>query len=172
MPIPYHRIPHTTAAPLAAYLLVTVGRSAKELLAGLLVIDGRGQPVEFVHNSIEVPSGLLWPEPGVEAAGSAALAHSLFEACRAEPDLLVVEEGLGTPQYVRTNVAPLIPTCVVSPPESSGVNEFAWVNDAPSQGAPATLLLRELVERGFLREPFERVRRALAETYGTAQPET
>lgn len=172
MPIPYHRVPHSAAAPVAAYLLVTSGRSVKELLAGLLVIDGRGQPVEFVHNSIEVPSGLLWPEPGVEAAGSAALAHSLFEACRADPDLLVVEEGLGTPQYLRASVAPLIPTCVVSPPESSGVNEYAWVNDAPSQGSPASLLMRELVERGFLHEPFDRIRRALAERYGIAQPET
>jgi len=128
--------------------------------------------VEFVHNNIEVPSGLLWPEPGVEAAGSAALAHSLFEACQASPDLLVIDEGFGPADYIRRIVAPLVPTCAVSPSQSSDVHSYAWVNDAPQQGASAALLMQELVERGFLYEPFERIRRALADTYGMIETAT
>ncbi len=172
MPIPYHRVPPSTSGPLAAYLLSTAGKTPKELLGGLLVIDGRGQPVEFVHNCIEVPSGLLWPAPGVEAAGFAALAHSLFEACRAQPDLLVIEHGLGTPHYIREKVAPLIPTCIVSQSQEDNPSTYAWVNEAPAIGTSAHLLIEELAERGFLHEPFDRIRRALAETYGTNEPGT
>jgi hypothetical protein len=135
---------------------------------GLLVLDGRGQPLEFVHNSIVVPTGFLWPEGTVRNAAIAALSQSLCEACRQEPLLLLCDPSVGSPEFCRQELAPMVPCALVRPGEGSLPPECAWVNTPPSDGSSQAALLEELKARHFLLEPFSRVRKGLREAYPEA----
>src|SRR5437016_2190181 len=138
MPVPYRKTPRVAEFGLAAYLDILWLPPDRAFYGGLLVIDGKGQPQEFVHNTLAAPSGLLWPEEKVRLLGTTMLAHSLFDACRREPDLLVGLASLGTPDYCRTEIAPSIPFAQVTPPREGLPAEWSWINDPPSSGMRAS----------------------------------
>jgi hypothetical protein len=165
MPVPYRKTPRAAEIGLAAYLDVLFSPPERAFYGGLLVIDGKGQPQEFVHNTLAAPSGPLWPDDRVRSMGVAMLAHSLFDACRREPDLLVCLPSLGSPDYCRAEIAAAVAFVQVVPPEGEMPAEWGWVNDPPSSGMRASILAQELARRGFLTEPFERLERALRIVY-------
>src|SRR5439155_1572241 len=109
MPVPYRKTPKSAASPCAAYLDVIWLRSTRTFYGAILIIDNRGQPLEFVHNTLIAPAGFLWPEEHVRSLGVASLCHSLFDACQREPELLISRESLGSPAYCKTEIAPAIP---------------------------------------------------------------
>ncbi len=165
MPVPYRKTPRAAEYGLAAYLNVRWLPPDRSFYGGLLIIDGKGQPQEFVHNTLAAPAGLLWPEEKVRPMGTTLLTHSLFDACRREPDLLVCLPSLGSAEYCRTEIAPSIPCVQVVPPREGIPAEWAWVNDPPSSGMKAAILAHELARRGFITEPFERLLQALRLVY-------
>ena len=79
MPIPYRKTPKKAEVGYAAYLEVLWIRATRNFYGAILLMDARGQPQEFVHNTIAAPSGFLWPEEQVVALGTSSLAHSLFD---------------------------------------------------------------------------------------------
>lgn len=168
MPVPYRKTPPTTGAGSAAYLDILWLRSARTFYGALLLMDGRGQPQEFVHNTLSAPAGFLWPEEQVRALGLVVLSHSLFDACRREPDLLVCRAALGSPEFCRTEIAPSIPFAQVAPGTGDAPVEWNWINDPPSAGMSAHRLAQELLRRGFALEPFARLREGLRELYPQA----
>ncbi|MGO8672110.1 MAG: hypothetical protein ACLQVD_12175 [Capsulimonadaceae bacterium] len=181
MPVPYRRTPRAAEVGLAAYLDILWIDIDHSFYGGLLVIDGKGQPQEFVHNAVAAPAqpeatpvsspkgrqshlaaaDLLWPEDLVRRTGIPLLAHSLFDACRREPDLLVCLSTLGTPEFCTSEIAPAVPFAQAVPEREGMPAEWSWINSPPSSGMRAALLARELVRRGFIVEPFERLRDAL-----------
>lgn len=168
MPVPYRKTPRAAEFGLAAYLDILWSPTDRAFYGGLLVLDGKGQPQEFVHNTLAAPSGILWPEDKVRTMGAAMLAHSLFDVCRREPDLLVCLPSLGSPETLRTEIAPSIPFVQVSPARDGIPAEWNWVNEPPSGGMRASILAQELARRGFIVEPFERLRHALRLVYPQA----
>lgn len=168
MPVPYRRAPRAAEVGQAAYLDMVWSPRDRAFYGGLLVIDGKGQPLEFVHNTLAAPSGLLWSPEKVHQMGVPLLAHSLFDACRREPDLLVGLPALGTPEFCSAEIAPAVPFAQVVPPQESLPAEWNWINTPPSSGMRAAILAQELVRRGFLMEPFERLREALILVYPEA----
>jgi hypothetical protein len=138
---------------------------ARVLYGALLLLDGHGRPLEFIHNRLVLPSGFLWPEERVLPAGLASLCHSLFDACRGEPDLLLVEAGLAEPAFLAKGIAPNVPFGIVGPGQSA-TPEVSWVNGMPGAAMPAGQLLEEVAGHGLLAEPFHRAYLGLAETYG------
>jgi hypothetical protein len=168
MPVPYRRTPRAAEFGQAAYLDIVWIPSDRAFYGGLLILDGKGQPQEFVHNTLVAPSGPLWPQEKVQAMGVPMLAHSLFDACRREPDLLVGLPSLGPPEYCRAEIAPAIPFVQVAPPREGLPAEWSWVNDPPAPGMRAAILAEELARRGYVVEPFERLRAALRLVYGQA----
>jgi hypothetical protein len=134
----------------------------------VLLLDGRGLPLEFVHNRLVPPSGLLWTEPDVSRQAVIALSHSLFDACRREPDLLLCLPALGSPDFCRVEIAPVLPFAQVIPPQEDIPAGVVWVNEPPAAGMRGHLLYQELLRRDALFEPFERLRRGLGETYPQA----
>src|SRR5579884_3283368 len=165
MPVPYRKTPKAAEIGCAAYLDIFWIRSAHTFYGALLLVDGRGQPMEFVHNTLTAPSGFLWPEEQVKAVGVAMLAHSLFDACRREPDLLVCQATLGTPDYCRVQLAPAIPFAQVAPATEDDPAEWIWINEPPTPGMRAYALYQELSRRGFALEPFERLYEGLRTVY-------
>ena len=170
MPIVYRKQPKTHSDPCAAYIQVAWHYGEDDALrkyyGGLLVIDGKGRPLEFVHNSLDAPTGFLWPEDQVHPAAIASICHSLFEACRHEPDLLVCTRALGDYPFLRTELAVSIPFAQVFESEEAGVPaEWVWINDTPSHGMSASSLAECLQSRGFAIEPFLRIQVGLLEVY-------
>jgi hypothetical protein len=169
MSVPYRKPSQTTSATCAAYLDIIRLRSERTFYGAILLIDRRGQPYEFVHNTLSSPAGFLWPEDQVRALGIVSLSHSLFDACRREPDLLVCRSTLGSPQFLREEIAPSIPFAQVAPGMSGEPAAWNWINDPPGVGMSAYLLSQELQQRGFVLEPFERLRKGLQELYPKAK---
>ena len=172
MPVPYRKVPRLAQEGCAAFVDVVWLPSASAFYGGLLVVDGRGQPLEFVHNTLRAPSGFLWPAAQIATQGTLHLVHSLFDACRPDPDLLVCLPSLGTPEFCRNYLAPALPMAQVSVaapgPEADEKDEWRWINDAPASGMRAAVVAQELGRRGFAREPFARLRLHLRELYPSA----
>jgi hypothetical protein len=168
MPVPYRRAPRAAEIGHAAYLDLLFSPTDRVFYGGLLILDGKGQPQEFVHNTLAAPSGPLWPEEKVRSMGIAMLSHSLFDACRREPDLLVCLPALGSPDFCKTEIGPALPFVQVVPAQGEAPAEWSWINDPPSPGMRASLLAQELARRGFIIEPFERLRRGLHVVYPQA----
>ena len=168
MPVPYRKMPRAAEIGLAAYVDVFLLPSERTLYGGLLILDGKGQPHEFVHNTVVAPEGLLWPGEQVKSLGTILLVHSLFDACRREPDLVVCLPDLGAPDFLRSELAPSVPFAQVVPPRDEIPAEWNWINEPPTSGMRATLLAQELARRGYIMEPFERLHHALRLVYPQA----
>lgn len=134
----------------------------------VLLLDGRGLPLEFVHNRLVPPSGLLWTEPDVSRQSVIALSRSLFDACRREPDLLLCLPTLGSPDFCRVEIAPVLPFAQVIPPQEDIPAGVVWINEPPAVGMRGHHLYQELLRRDALFEPFDRLRKALGEVYPQA----
>ena len=165
MPIPYRRLAPSGRPRTAAYLKVDRPAHVRLLYGALLLLDAHGHPLEFVHNRLVLPGGFLWPDERVLPAGLTALCHSLFDACRGEPDLLLAEAGLAEPAFLAQGLAPSVPFGIVGPGQSA-CPEVAWVNGPPGAGMPAAQLVEELADHRLLAEPFQRARLGLTEAYG------
>jgi len=165
MPIPYRKTPRASTAQYAAYVEVVWIPSSHTFYGAILVIDTHGQPVEFVHNTLEAPSGFLWPENQVRGVGVASLCHSLFEACTREPELLVCSESLGSVSYCRAEIDAVIPFAQAVDSNDGKEVAWTWINNPPLPSMPAHSLSEVLRTRGFGVEPFERIRRGLRELY-------
>lgn len=168
MPVPYRKMPRAAQEGIAAFVDVQRSRTARQLVGALLLIDGRGQPLEFVHNVVDAPGGFLWPEEKVRAVGTVVLVHSLFDACQREPDLLVCRETLGSPDFCREELAPSIPFAQVAEGEEDAPLAWSWINDPPATGMRAHVLYEHLAKRGFVEEPFARLRDGLRIAYPEA----
>src|SRR5258707_14119696 len=116
MPVPYRKTPRAAETGCAAYLDVVWLPSSRTFFGGLLMLDGKGQPMEFVHNTLTAPLDPLWPDEKLRPSAIAELAHTLFDACRRDPDLLVCSSAVGTPEFCRTELAPAIPLAQVTAP--------------------------------------------------------
>jgi len=134
----------------------------------LLVLDGRGLPLEFIHNRGEPPSGLLWTEPDTSRQAISALAHSLFDAARRDPDLLLCLPELGSAEFCRAEIAPASPFAQAQPASESLPAGVVWVNSPPTDGMRGHALYQDLLRRDALFEPFSRLRLGLRETYPDA----
>ena len=165
MSIPYRKAPRGEEEGAAAFLDLAWLPALRTFYAGLLLVDSRGRPLEFVHNSLVAPAGFLWPASQVQRHGVAGLVHSLFEACRLEPDLLVCPEELGDSDFCRTELSPSLPFARVGAADPA---RWTWVNDPPTPSMRAHRLARALQQRGLATEPLERVRAGLRELYPEA----
>ncbi len=119
-----------------------------------------GIPKEFVYNSIQVPTGVLWPTDEVKRAAACSLSHTLFSACAADPSVLLARAALQEEGFGPSGFDPLIPFALVEDAPA------VWMGLEPSAGHPATLLLAQLAERNLLEEPFRRMALALKEVFG------
>lgn len=165
MPVPYRKTPRAAEIGHAAYLDILWKTSERAFYGGLMVIDGKGQPIEFVHNRVDAPSGMLWPEEKVRSIGTALLAHTLFDACRCDTDLLICLPSLGSSEYCKTEIAPSIPFVQAVPEQHGAPVEWEWINSPPPQGMRSSILAQELIRRGFIIEPFDRLNHALKILY-------
>jgi len=165
MAVPYRKTPRATATGLAAFVDVKWIEQEHTLYGGLLIIDGLGQPVEFVHNFAVAPTGIAWNSDGSLVLATPLVVHSLFDACRREPDLIVALPSLGDADYLNAEIAPALPFALVTPAEGALPAEWSWINSPPTPGMRASFVAAELERRGLFIEPFSRLAEALRVVY-------
>ncbi len=165
MAIPYRSMPKSAAVSFAAYLHVAWRPELKRFFGGLLVSDGRGQPIEFVHTHANAPAGLLWSEEEVRRVAVQAISHSLFDGCGKAPGLLIAPDTIGTPAFCSDELSPSVPFGLVSYRDNVKELELSWIGAPPAPGTAASLLADELKRRSLLWEPFARIEMALREVY-------
>jgi hypothetical protein len=150
---------------LAAFVDVKWIETEHTLYAGLLIIDGLGQPVEFVHNFAVAPTGIPWSPANSVRLATPRIVHSLFDTCRREPDLIVALPSLGDADYLTAEISPALPFALVVPAEGALPAEWSWINTPPTPGMRASFVAAELERRGLFMEPFSRLEAALRLVY-------
>lgn len=165
MPIPYRRAPRALVDGSAAFFDVLFPGEDARAYGGLLVLDGKGEPLEFVYNTVESPTGFLWPVARSREASTVALAHSLFDACRREPDVLFGAAHLAGVEFCRQELATGVPFALVQPGDGAVPVSWVWVNEPPPPGSRAAAVFESLQDRRMLQEPFQRVTRGLEEVF-------
>ncbi len=168
MPVSYRKPSKVLEDGAVAYLDVFRLDGDGVFYGAILILDGKGLPLEFIHNRLPAPSGLLWTEPDTSRQAVAALAHSLFDACRRDPDLLLCLPGLGSAEFCRAEIAPTSPFAQVLPAQEGLPPGVVWINAPPSEGMRGHALYQDALRRDALFEPFARLRRGLREIYTQA----
>jgi len=149
-------------------------------VGGLLLIDARGEPVEFTYNRVAAKHRFLWRERDLKRAVSRELLASLLDPCPKSPSAIFCLAREVEPEILLEDIDIQKPVArVPDANESIGVAgeeeherleatssvQLFWVRGRPSDATPAHRLVERLASRGLLLEPFERVVAGLREAY-------
>lgn len=166
----------------AAFLKVISSPAGDCSIGGLLVVNARGEPLEFAYNRVRVPQPFLWREVDLRRHIQRRLTASLLSVCAQQPRvLLCLDSEVGVwlfGQDLRlelpvARVAPVAPTSrridtttgeILE--EQSAPPHVAWQPAPPEATSAERRLFEHLSMHGLLLEPFERATVGLREVYG------
>jgi len=186
MPIPFHDAEDIEELGSAAFLQIEApAAGSAERRGALLFINARGEPLEFVHNRIELLSSVLWRPSDRELAAARRLALTLFHAATQQPSFLLCRASVVSPQLfgpdgqivLHVPVGRIATSAEITgqanasesfaTPDANGelqTTHVFWTPASPT-GTAADLFTR-LAERALLLEPFERAAKGLQAVYG------
>jgi hypothetical protein len=179
--IPFHDNESIEALGVAAFLHVKP--TGDDFVAGaLLLLNARGEPLEFVFNRLELMRGELWRERDKPHAAARRLCATLFGAAQLAPSLLLyrvqeIAPGLFGPDGQLSLEIPVARVGLLHQELAPAIAETAervmtfdaggevgevdvlWTPQAPIENTAE--LFAKLAQRGLLLEPFERAARTL-----------
>jgi hypothetical protein len=176
VPIPFHDSESIEALGTAAYLRLHCLTDEPQHWAGcIFLINGRGEPLEFVYNRLQLMPTVLWREQDAAAAAARRVMTSLFAATVLTPKLLFVLESPMIDSLLGANrsIWPDIPDVRVKlrdrdlqdgdfAPETRPTTVI-WGARPPDPSAAK--LYSAIDGRSLLLEPFERALIGLREVY-------
>jgi len=183
VPIPFNDVDEAgDGLGRAAFLTVRASPDLGGWLGGLLVINARGEPLEFAYNRVRVPQPFLWRESDLNRYIQRRLAASLLSVCAQQPRLLLcLKDEIGDRLFGQdlqleipvVRVGPTAPpTRRVDPVTGEVLEEdspppahAAWQPALPEDGSIEQRLFEHLRVHGLLLEPFERSAAGLREVY-------
>lgn len=180
MPIPFRDNNELDELGAAGYLKFETDSNGSGYQGALFLINARGEPIEFTYNRIGTPYSSLWRRDDIRRHALRKLTASLLSLCPKIPRLIICfAEEVGSELFCQ-DIQVSIPICRVAPaikstPFTGGevrealeatepINLF-WYPGRPSDDSIELRLLRELVSRGLLVEPFDRTSIGLREVY-------
>src|SRR5438874_9054579 len=89
MPIPFRDAADLDALGAAAFLKIEPAPGGSGFMGALFLVNGRGEPLEFVYNQVATPQTFLWRQADLHRHAARKLAASLFAACAHQPRLLL-----------------------------------------------------------------------------------
>jgi hypothetical protein len=149
-------------------------------VGGLLLLDARGEPLEFTYNRVTARNRIFWRDRDLARATTRELLTSLFDACARQPTVVFclareVEAAILLDDLdIRKPLAR-----VAGEGETVGLAEgevherlegvssaqLFWVHGRPSDATDGHRLVERLGARGLLVEPFNRVTAGLREAF-------
>lgn len=180
MPIPYRDADQLDELGAAGYLKFETDSDGSGYQGALFLINARGEPIEFTYNRIGTPYSFLWRRDDIRRHALRKLTASMLSLCPKIPRLIIcVAEEVGSELFCQ-DIQVSIPTCRVAPAikpasyrgsevqealEAAEPMNLFWYPGKPSDESVELRLLRELVSRGLLLEPFDRASIGLREVY-------
>lgn len=161
------------AGALVGYVGTAVDQEQSGVLYGfLLIINSRGEPVEFCWSAAKVPNETLWGEGLARRVTSRKLAVRAIEVAAAKPALFLFR-GSDFPagmlgDDLRSDDTNLGRVTLVAAPEGAAEGAVApaskyALNLVNNEDETSRALLTELGRRGLFWEPFDRGEKALRE---------
>ena len=179
MPIDFRDATDIEELGTAAFLRIERENDSRGVRGALLVIDVRGEPLEFVYCRVETKYSALWRRHDIVRHATKELAKSLFESSTQNPRILLylateVDSTLFSEDLAlsipvgRVSVAVTaenLPSSASSTPAPDWARTILWVPDQLPPSSLAARLFSELVRRGLILEPFERADQGLRLVY-------
>jgi hypothetical protein len=177
--IPFKDNAEMEAGGTAAFLRLLPGAHDRERRGAILQVNGRGSPVEFTYNRVDLPASALWRPDQLQREVAKTLAASLFEATRRTPLVIICLAAEIPPALFGEDLDVKIPVCRVAPepdlePAPSGGEDVLtggrslhlfWRPHLPAPQSPPRRLVATLSGRGLLLEPFDRMLEGLEEAF-------
>lgn len=175
MPIPVTDRTESEAGLAAAYLKF-VEHDSDGIRAALFIVTARGEPLEFVFNSISVPAHFLWRSGEVRRAAVRTLCQSMFQAATRVPDLVLALAEEVPARVFTQDLAVSIPLCRIAGAQAvtsadeieetlpSDLHIF-WATPSPAPESNARSLLEALSLGEGLLEPFDRAATGITEAF-------
>jgi hypothetical protein len=168
VPIAFHDVGDVdelgSAGFLKLELVVADDQATVSAVAGLLVINARGEPLEFAFNRAELRHRELWGERRARGHVQRRLVASLLSVCSYDPRLLVcLADEIDTDLFERELH---VEVSIVRIAELAAPAQVTWQPAAPIDDSAEQRLFERLGAHGLLLEPFERASHGLREVYG------
>jgi hypothetical protein len=178
--IPYQLREHEKDLTAVFFRVLRSRKSPQSFVAGLLLIDARGEPLEFTYSKVEAGHRFLWRDSTLRAGAKRELAAALFDECPRVPTAIFALAGEVDPELFTEHLDVQRPLArVAREDEVIGVSaeetqqlvagrepvQLLWVHGQPSEATDAATLVSALARRALLLEPFERVLAGLREVY-------
>lgn len=180
MPIPYRDADDLDELGTVGYLKIEPAAGGAGYLGALLLINARGEPVEFTYNRIDTPNTFLWRQDDLRRHAARKLTASLFSLCPKTPRLLLcLAQEVGSELFAQ-DIQVSLPVCRIAlasetlPSSDAETKDIVhasepvhvfWFPGRPAEDAIELRLLRLLTSHGLLLEPFERASLGLREVY-------
>ncbi len=162
MPIPFRDAGEIEELGAAAFLRFIRDTTGTAVVAGVLLVDARAEPLEFVHHWIALPGGTLWSVAEAWRYAGRRLTAELFRALGRTPGFLLVLDTPASELWLR-DLEIGIPAGIMEDMGERRATAVRWLGEAPPLSSPAGRLYDRLASRGLLAESFDRVARALRE---------
>jgi hypothetical protein len=160
MPIPFRDAEHIESLGAAAFLTLQRQPDAWHVRGAMLLINARGEPLEFVHCRSEASYSMLWRRDDIIRQLTKELTKTLFAGCTTTPRILLCAAGEIQPRLIVDELSVSIPVCFVASADTP-----VWLPDQPSDTSEGWRLFNELARRDLVLEPFQRARGALGIVY-------
>lgn len=181
MPIPFREAHGVDELGEAGFFKIDQNAGWPTYLGALLLINARGEPIEFTYGRVDVPHDVLWQPSDARRFAARKLAVSLLSMCPKVPRVLLCLAKDVERELFSRDVQLSLPVGLVAPavgagsfnanedsdePLPSPAADLFWVADRPADDSSVVRLLHELTSRGLVIEPFRRASRGLREVYG------
>ena len=182
MPIPFRNAAQIEAGGNAAFVRIVAGTNPQERIGAILQVNALGEPIEFVFNKMQLPSGALWRGDDLRRYVNRMLLSSLFQATQRAPLILCCLAQEIDAQTFSEDLLIKISVCRVGQMgDVTGLAELEtreemnasdatihlfWMGQRPGPEAPHRKLIEALARRGLVLEPFERTLRGINEALG------
>lgn len=177
MPIPFRDADDLQALGSTAFLKLERSESGSAYLGALLLINARGEPLEFTYNRLDLPQTFLWRAADLRRHAERALTVSLLSLGAGTPRLLLCLADEVGHELFSQDLEVAIPVGRIgraseavegethAPPEAPEPMHLFWYPEPPAEGSVERRLFERLRTHGLLLEPFERALIGLHEVY-------
>lgn len=181
MPIPFREAEGMDELGEAGFLKIDCCSGGTTYLGALLLINARGEPIEFTFSRVDVPHAALWRPSDARRFAARTLVISILPLCPRVPHVIFCLAEEMERELFSRDVQLSLPVCLVVPagapamhnastdpatPLTTRAASLSWIPDQPAEGSSAAQLLHELTSRSLVIEPFGRASRGLREVYG------